>query len=279
MSQINDNVRKVAYCGTLGSFSREAARRIFPSAELIPCGTFVEAYEMAEKGNVDRAVLPIENSYAGEVASVTDLLYHGTLFVQDVFDMKVVQNLIGIRGSDPTLVRKVMSHQQALSQCAEYIAKRHYEEIVSENTAFAAKFVSERQDASLAAIASKECADLYGLDILEEDIATGEGNATRFAVLGDTPAPRREGENCILMFAVNDESGALVAALQVLANKGHNLKSLRSRPMKEKPWQYYFYIEAEGSIRGCARDALLSEMEKTCSMIKEIGHYLPEQHI
>ena len=270
---------KVAYCGTLGSFSREAARRIFPDAELIPCETFAQAYELTEAGKTDHTVLPIENSYAGEVATVTDLLYHGTLFVQDVFDMKVVQNLVGIKGATVESVRAVTSHPQALSQCAEYIAKRHYTEIPSENTAFAAKFVAEKGDPALAAIASKECAEIYGLTILEADIATGDENATRFAVLGEYPAPHRANENCILMFAVNDRSGALVAALQVLAAHGHNLKSLRSRPLKEKPWQYYFYIEAEGALRGMAKDSLFAEMEKSCSMIKEVGHFLPEQHI
>ena len=270
---------KVAYCGTLGSFSREAARRIFPDAELIPCETFAEAYEMTESGKTEHTVLPIENSYAGEVATVTDLLYRGTLFVQDVYDMKVVQNLVGIEGATLSEIKTVTSHPQALSQCVEYIAKRHFAELPSENTAFAAKFVAEKGDPTLAAIASKECADIYGLDIIEADIATGEENATRFAVLGDYPAPPRKGENCILMFAVNDRSGALVAALQVLAARGHNLKVLRSRPLKEKPWQYYFYIEAEGALRGAAKDSLIAEMEKSCSMIKEVGHYLPEEHI
>jgi len=275
----NNETLKVAYCGTLGSFSREAARRIFPDAELIPCESFTEAYSMTECDKTDRTVLPIENSYAGEVATVTDLLYHGSLFVQDVYDMKVVQNLVGIKGATLADVRTVTSHPQALSQCAEYLAKRHFAEIPSENTAFAAKFVAEKGDPTLAAIASKECADIYGLAILDADIATGNGNATRFAVLGEYPAPHRANENCILMFAVNDRSGALVAALQVLAARGHNLKTLRSRPLKDKPWQYYFYIETEGALRGTAKDNLFAEMESSCSMIKEVGHFLPEQHI
>ncbi|MBP5404812.1 MAG: bifunctional chorismate mutase/prephenate dehydratase [Clostridia bacterium] len=270
---------KIAYCGTLGSFSREAARRLFPNAELIPCESFEAAYRLTEKGDADHSVLPIENSYAGEVAPVIDLLYRGSLTLSEVRDMKVVQNLIGMKGASPADIRTVTSHPQALSQCAEYIAARRYAEIPSENTAFAAKFVAEKGDASLAAIASRECAEIYGLEVLEEDIATGESNATRFAVLGKKSAPARNGENFLLMFAVNDLSGALAAALKVLADHGYNLKALRSRPLKEKPWQYYFYVEAEGELRGDAKRALFADLEKLCATIKEVGHFLPEQHI
>jgi len=270
---------KVAYCGTLGSFGREAAKRIFPTAELVACETFAEAYAKTERGECDRTVLPIENSYAGEVAAVTDLMFRGTLTVRDVFDMKVVQNLVGIKGAKVSDIRAVTSHPQALSQCAEYIAQRHFTEIASENTAFAAKAVADKKDITLAAIASKECAEIYGLDVIEADISSSAENATRFAVFAKDPAPARTGENFILLFAVNDLSGALAAALKVLADHDYNLKALRSRPLKDKPWQYYFYVEAEGELRGKEKEALFSDLSPLCSTVKETGHFVPNQSI
>ena len=273
---MQDKKAIVAYCGTEGSFSELAAKRVFPDKSLLPCGTFAEAYSLAATDQARFALLPIENSYAGEVAATMDLLYRGELFVTDLYGMRVVQNLVGVKGATKEGIRTVISHPQALAQCAEYIAEHHYREVTTENTAFAAKTVAEKRATEIAAIASKECAEFYGLSVLDEDIAESHENATRFAVFSATPAEKRENDRLILVFTVSDRSGALLEALKIIADYGYNMKSLHSRPLKDKPWQYYFYVEAEGAG---AEAALLCDLKDCCTTAKIAGRFLPDQPI
>ena len=267
---------KVSYCGTRGSFSEQAARGLFPQAELFACFSFRDAYDAAAAGNVDYALLPIENSYAGEVSSTMDLLYHGRLYVTGVYEMKVVQNLVGVKGAKLEKIKTVISHPQALQQCAEYIAAHRFAEIAAENTAFAAKQVADLASEETAAIASKACADLYGLKILAEDIAESKENTTRFALLSSVVPNKREGERIILLFSVKDRSGALLEALKILAAYGYNMKSLHSRPRKDQAWQYYFYVEAEGNGE---EEKLLSDLKECCTDVKIAGRYLPDKKV
>ena len=274
--QDKKNEMTVSYCGTRGSFSEIAASKLFPSGELIPCASFREAYDLVTTGKAERALLPIENSYAGEVAATVDLLYRGRLFVSDLYEMKIEQNLIGIKGTTLADVKKVISHPQALAQCAEYIAAHKYAEIVSENTAFAAKTVADTGSKELAAIASRACAKLYGLEVIAADIEESRENTTRFALFSTGATTKREGEHLILLFAVGDRSGALAEALSIIARYGYNMKSLHSRPLKDRPWQYYFYVEAEGN--GSEED-LLDELKKCCEDAKIAGRFLPDKQI
>ena len=263
---------KIAYCGTQGSFSEIAAGKLFPKGKLLPCPSFQAAYDLVIKGDAQAALLPIENSYAGEVAATVDLLYRGSLKVKDVYEMKIEQNLVGVKGASLEDVNTVVSHPQALAQCAEYIAAHKFSEIVSENTAFAAKAVADKGAKNLAAIASRACAELYGLEVIAENIAESRENTTRFALFTQGEGEKREGEHLILLFAVGDRSGALAEALQIIARYGYNMKSLHSRPLKDRPWQYYFYVEAEGDG---SEDALLNGLKDCCADVKIAGRFLP----
>ncbi len=267
-----DNQIKVTYCGTQGSFSEIAAEKLFPKGELIACPSFKEAYDLVTRGEADAALLPIENSYAGEVAATVDLLYRGSLAVKDVYQMKIEQNLVGVKGATLADVTTVVSHPQALAQCAEYIAAHRFAEVVSENTAFAAKAVADKGSKNLAAIASRACAELYGLHVLAADIAESRENTTRFALFTRAAGEKRVGEHLILLFAVGDRSGALAEALSIIARYGYNMKSLHSRPLKDRPWQYYFYVEAEGYG---AESALLHGLKDCCADAKIAGRFLP----
>ena len=266
----------VAYCGTRGSFGEIAASKLFPNGKLLPCATFKEAYELARSGEAESALLPIENSYAGEVAATLELLYRGDLLVSDLYEMKIEQNLVGVKGTSLDDVKTVISHPQALAQCAEYIAAHKFGEVVSENTAFAAKTVADKGSKALAAIASRACADLYDLEVIAADIAESRENTTRFALFSPRPAEKREGEHVILLFAVGDRSGALAEALSIIARYGYNMKSLHSRPLKDRPWQYYFYVEAEGDGE---EDALINGLKNCCDDIKIAGRFIPGKEI
>ena len=262
----------VAYCGTQGSFSEIATSKLFPKGKLVPCSSFQAAYDLVASGKADQALLPIENSYAGEVAATVDLLYRGNLLVRDLYEMKIEQNLVGVNGATLEDVTTVISHPQALAQCAEYIAAHNFSEVVSENTAFAAKAVADKGTKSLAAIASRACAEIYGLTVITADIAESRENTTRFALFTRAEGQTRPGEHLILLFAVGDRSGALADALSIIARYGYNMKSLHSRPLKDRPWQYYFYVEAEGHGEEAA---LLESLKNCCADAKIAGRFLP----
>jgi len=275
---------KIAYSGIEGAFANIAARRIFPGEELVSFADFRSAYEAVEKGDCDYAVLPIENSYAGEVGQVTDLMFQGSLFVNGVYTLKVMQNLLGVKGASVESIRKVISHPQALEQSSDFIAAHGYSCEEAVNTARAAKQVAELGDASLAAIASEETAALYGLEVLVKGINGYQDNSTRFAILSKKEDERvsvkasdgseeKADSTVILMFAVKNEAGALVKVLNKLGEFGYNMSVIHSRPLKGLAWTYYFYIEAEGEFGTSAYRQMLLEMEYRCSKLKVLGRF------
>ena len=145
---------RVAYCGTKGAFAHIAAKRMYPDAEYIAFSNFQDAYDATQKGDCDCSVLPLENSYAGEVGEVMDLIFSGDLHVNQVVDVAIAHNLIAKEGAQIEDIKIVVSHPQALAQCEEYIKKHGFETRAYSNTALAAKYVAEAQDASVAALAS-----------------------------------------------------------------------------------------------------------------------------
>lgn len=271
----------IAYSGVEGAFAQTAAKRIFPDGQTVPYNGFEEAYNAVSSGECDCAVLPIENSFAGEVGQVTDLIFKGDLYINGVYDLPVGQNLLGLSGATVKDIKRVISHPQALSQCADYIKKHGFEQVQEINTAVAAKAVSDGGDLCTAAIAGAEAAALYGLEILDHDINTGAGNTTRFAVLSRL-CRKFEGEGgraFFLMFTVNHVAGALAEAIGIIAKHGFNMKALRSRPMGEPAWQYYFFVEAEGDKDSPECAAMLSELKAHCDRLKVVGGYTSEKSL
>lgn len=269
---------RIAYSGVEGAFAYIAAQRIFPDATLVSYPGFEDAYKAVENGECDSVVLPIENSYAGEVAQVADLMYGGSLYVSGIYDLQIVHNLLGLPEAKIEDIKSVTSHPQALSQCSKYIKKKGYTAIEATNTAIAAQRVAESGDKTLAAIASKETAKLYNLKVLDHHINTSHSNTTRFAVFSKSENQNISGDdvNFILLFTVNNEAGALAKAISIIGKYGFNMKALRSRPIKEVNWQYYFYVEAEGDISGKIGEIMLAELSEYCDAIKVAGKYKNE---
>ncbi len=189
--------KKIAYSGIEGAFAHVAARRLFPDEIHVSFGDFRDAYEAVVKGDCDAAVLPIENSYAGEVKAVRQLIDEGELYVNAEYELPIVQNLLGVRGSRISDIKKVISHQKALEQCDEYIKKRGYSVIPAANTAIAAREVTRMRDMSVAAIASVETAAIYGLKVLEEKINERDDNKTRFVVVSREKEMKTDGNSVL----------------------------------------------------------------------------------
>ncbi len=270
---------KVAYSGTEGAFAHIATKKLFPNATYIAYPSFNAAYESVESGECDAAVLPVENSRNGEVGAVTDLMFSGNLFVNSMLDLAVSQDLLVLPGTQKSEIKKVISHQQALGQCAEYIRANGWKTEEYPNTALAAKLVSEMQDRSVAAIASAEASDIFGLEVLEKNINESRSNTTRFAAFTrarSTDRTKKMGDHFILLFTVKNEAGALARAIDVIGRCGFNMRTLRSRPMKELLWQYYFYVEAEGNVNATAGRIMMEELSMFCDRLKLVGSYTKE---
>jgi len=272
---------KVSYCGAPGAFAYIAAHKLFPDAELVGYPVFEDAYQACEQGLSDVCVLPVENSFAGDVGMVMDLIYSGPLSVNRMVDVEIVQNLIAVKGATMSDVRTVVSHPQALAQCAAFIRNNCLGQTEYPNTAIAAKYVAEKADKSIAAIASKETADLYGLDVLESHINTGSVNTTRFAALSalkNAPAaPGKKDGQFLLLFTVPNEAGALAKVLNIIGAHGFNMRNLRSRPQKNLSWSYYFFAELEGNVWSEDGQDLLRQLGTLCRDLKLAGTYSAEE--
>ena len=217
-------------------------------------------------------MVPFENSHAGDVSAVLDLCYkHTELWVVQVYDLPVRQNLLVLPGASLTGIRHVYSHQQAISQSETFLKQMRLPCTAMDNTAMAAKFVAESGDRSKAAIASRETAALYGLEVLVPDINTDGDNTTRFIVISREKPTR--GNRFSLLFTVDNKPGKLAAVIQKIGASGFNMESIKSRPMPHMPFEYYFYAELVGDPAGAESEALLRELDRTCRTVRMLGVY------
>ena len=268
---------RVAFSGVEGAFANIAANKVFPDAVAVPYGDFRAAYNSVAGGECDCVILPIENSYNGDVGQVMDLAFFGSLYINGIYDIGIVQNLLVNKGAVMDDIKTVISHPQALGQCAEYIKRHGFETIEAVTTAVAAKMVAESGRKDIAAIASEEAAEKFGLQKIEAHINESNVNTTRFAVFSRTlKTPSATDNNFILLFTVTNEAGSLGKAISIIGDNGFNLKALKSRPTKELVWSYYFFAEGEGNINSMQGKKMLSELKTKCSEIKVIGSYEKE---
>ncbi len=268
---------RVAYSGVEGAFANIAACRIFPDGTAVAHADFKSAYDAVTNGSCDCAVLPIENSYNGDVGQVMDLAFFGSLYINGIYDITVIQNLLAVKGTTIEQIKEVISHPQALGQCASFIHKLGLNEIQAVNTAVAAKQVAESGRHDIAAIASEEAAEKYGLITLRAHINEGENNTTRFAVFSRTPKePSATDGRFILLFTVKNTAGALGKAMAVIGAHGFNLRALKSRPARDLIWSYYFYAEGEGNINSEEGNAMLQELKGCCDTVRIVGNFEKE---
>lgn len=272
-SRLLDGMR-VAYSGVNGAFGYIAAQRIFPEASLVSYPDFLAAYEAIEAGECDCAVLPMENSYAGDVTQVVDRAFEGSLYINGIYDLEIVHNLLAVPGTKMEQIKEVISHPQALSQCANYLREKGFKTIAATNTAVAACRVAEAGRHDLAAVASAETARLYGLQVMEKHINESSSNTTRFAVFSRVEnKPTGEENRFIMFFTVKNEAGSLGKAVSVIGENGFNLRCLKSRPTKNVNWEYYFYVEGEGALNSAQGKKMLSELKENCSLLKIAGAF------
>ena len=261
-----------AYQGVEGAWSHIALRQLFPFAKAQAYSTWNEVVEAVERGDAYCGVLPFENSNAGDVSAVLDLLYaHPGLKVARMCDLPIRQDLLALPGAQLSEIKTVISHQQALAQSGPFLKLHHFATKAWGNTADAARYVAEQGDQTLAAIASAETAKLYGLQILAEGVNEDGDNTTRFIVLSrEKPTG---GNRFSLLFTVDNKPGKLGEVIQIIGASGFNMESIKSRPMPHVPFEYYFYVELVGAPTADETGALLQQLDRTCRTVRLLGVY------
>ena len=273
----------VVYQGTEGAFSHLACQHHF-DARRGEAGapvyqgyeTFRQVVEAVEEGGADYALLPIENTTAGSINEVYDLLAEKKLWLVGEEVLKVEHCLLALRKVPLSHVRRIASHPQAIAQCSRFLARLPQARVESYgDTAMAARRLVEERDLSAAAIASEEAARLYGLEIVAREIANQEGNYTRFVAVAREPVRPDLRIPCktSLAFVTLHEQGALARCLDVLAAHGLNLTKLESRPLYGSAWKYQFYADFEGNVADPTVDRALSELEGRTRQLRVLGSY------
>ena len=265
---------KVAFQGELGAYSENAVYSFFgQSAEVKPCKNFDGVFESVKTGNVNYGVVPIENSIEGSVNRTYDLFLEYDLKVCGEIIIRISHCLIAHKGSKISQIKTVYSHPQALAQCRTFIEQHKLKAISTFDTAGSVKMIKEENLMDAAAIASERAAQIYDMTILAKEIEDIKNNSTRFFVLDKKDSPYSGEDKTSIIFAAKSIPGALYHVLKEFADRNINLTKIESRPTKQTPWEYHFYLDFEGHrTETKCRDALESIKDKTV-FVKLLGSY------
>ncbi|HYW36200.1 MAG TPA: prephenate dehydratase [Balneolaceae bacterium] len=270
----------VAYQGTDGAFSHQAAFHHFEERydklDCVGFDTFEQAARAVEEGELDYAILPIENTTAGSINETYDILGDGKLHIVGEEVLRIIHCLVALQQVPLDRIKRIISHPQALAQCSHFLSGLHGCKIESYvDTAMAAKKVVEDDDLSQAAIAGSYAAQLYGLEILKRDIANQSENFTRFVIVSRseiTVDPQIPCKTSLVM-TTSHEKGSLISCLRVLEDHGINMSKLESRPKPNEPWKYLFYLDIEANIDDPEVSTALSELRSKADSLTVLGCY------
>ncbi|KQQ73334.1 prephenate dehydratase [Rhizobium sp. Leaf321] len=275
---MNASTNRISFQGEFGANSDMASRDMFPDMEPLPCPTFEDAFQALENGDSDLAMIPIENTIAGRVADIHYLLPESRLHIVGEYFMPIRFQLMVLPGVEREEIRTVHSHIHALGQCRKIIRANGWKAVVAGDTAGAAKLVSEKGDRSMAALAPRLAASLYGLDILAENVEDTENNVTRFVVLSrdEKWVQRNEADDVIVttfVFNVRNIPAALYKAMGGFATNGINMTKLESYQLGGKFVATQFYADIEGHPDDAPVRRALEELRFFSEKVRILGTY------
>ncbi len=264
----------VAFQGEVGAYSEEAAVSFFGSGvQVKPYESFERVFRAVEQGEAQFGITPAENSLEGSISKSYDLLLDSSLKVCGEIELKISHCLIANPGVTLASLRKIYSHPQALGQCQAFIKHLKCELIPTYDTAGSVKMIKEKGITDGAAIASARAAEIYNMDIINCGIEDNPHNFTRFFVLAKQDAPPSDNDKTSVVFAVKHKPGALFQFLEKLADNKINMTKLESRPTRQKPWDYNFYMDIDGHRKDEAFQQALKQLEDYAIFIKVLGSY------
>lgn len=260
---------KVAIQGEAGSFSHEAAKRMLPGCAAVPCARSRDVFDLLDRGSVQAAVIPIENSLVGSVTEHFDLLLAHRTFIQREFRLRIVHNLIAAQGTARSDIRQVYSHPVALDQCRDFFRRNpSMEPVPFYDTAGSVKHVIDTGKTEAAAIAGRQAAAVYKGKLLAGD----KQNFTRFFLIQKSRRVLPRANKTSIAFVVKNVPGALCRALGAFAANGIDLVKIESRPIRGKRWQYSFFADLKCGKTSAAQKAL-RDLAKVAETVRILGIY------
>ena len=287
-SQVYDTIRKaldntpdlfpqratVACQGIEGAYSQIACDSIFKSPTILYFNTFEHVFKAVESGMCQYGVLPIENSTAGSVNAIYDLMTRHNFSIVRSARLKVSHNLLGKYGVKKEDIKEVYSHQQAISQCADYLAGlKDVKVTVVENTAMAARMVAQSDRTDVAALSSRFCAEEYGLNLLDTNVQDQDNNYTRFICISKNPEIYPGADRTSLMMTLPHKPGSLYNVLSKFYSLGINLRKLESRPLPDREFEFMFYFDLECSVYAPEMERLFRDLEEESEQFRYLGTY------
>lgn len=264
---------KVGYQGIKGANGHEATLKLFPNGNAVNYKTFADVFEAVDRGEVTYGVLPVENSTAGSVSAVYDLVLKHRFYIVGALDLPIDYCLAGLKQSEFSDIEKVWSHPQSISQCANYIAKYNFEATPFANTAVAARDVADEKRLNVAAICSYKAVEEYGLKILDNHLQDDKGNTTRFIVISKTLCIPENANKISLCFSLPHVTGSLYGLLCRFNSLGLNLTKIESRPRKGRDFEYLFYLDFSGNVHSDNVIDLISQLSEEMPEFSFLGNY------
>ncbi|WP_246019709.1 bifunctional chorismate mutase/prephenate dehydratase [Bacilliculturomica massiliensis] len=264
----------VACQGVEGAYSQIACDKLFPMANIMYFKNFEAVFNAVEKGLCDFGILPIENSSNGSVSEVYDLMRHYQFHIVKGIKLCVAHELLAKPGTKLSDIKKIVSHEQAIGQCSEFLKGLADVEIIPcENTAMAAEYVASAEEDGVAAISSHNCAELYGLSCVSDKIQNNANNYTRFICISKGLAIYPGADRISLMLSASHQPGALYNIIAKFAVLGLNLTKLESRPIVGKDFEFQFYFDFDASVNAPEVINLLSDISQSDDTFMFLGNY------
>ncbi len=284
INNINFNNSKVGYTGVQGSYANEVMINLLEN--YIPENDEGKNYEYfnfkshedlvtaVSNGDVDYAVIPVENTITGEVRDTVDLINEKDVYIVGEIKHKIEHKLLGLENTTIDKIEKVFSHEQALLQCSKFLNNHeNIEQIAMSNTAVSAKFIKSEGNEAYACIAGKKAQEIYGLKILLENISNITENYTRFIILSNKMIVQDNADKVSIITSTSNEVGSLFKLLEIFSMNDLNMTSIKSRPIINKPWEYYFYIDFDGNLKDERVKDVLEKIRNNTSYLKVLGNY------
>ena len=265
---------RVVFQGAEGAYSQAAMMKFFGNEiNSFHVDSFRDAMSAIDEGSADFAVLPIENSTAGIVSEIYDLLQEYENYIVGEQIIKIEHCLLGVPGADISQIKRVYSHPQSLMQSARYLGNHDWQQISMQNNAFAAQKVATEKDPSQAAIAGEQAAEVYGLKVLQKGINDSGNNSTRFIIVTNQKIFRKDASKISICFELPHESGSLYHMLSHFIYNNLNMTKIESRPIEDRTWEYRFFIDFDGNLADSAVKNALRGLRDEARNMKILGNY------
>ncbi len=265
---------RVVFQGAEGAYSQAAMMKYFgDKVNSFHVDSFRDAMGAIEEGSADFAVLPIENSTAGIVNEIYDLLVEFENYIVGEQIIEIEHCLLGVPGSRIQDIKKVYSHPQSLMQSAKYLETKDWQQISMQNNAFAARKVAEENDMTQAAIAGEHAAGIYGLEVLEKGVNQSDTNSTRFIIVTNQKIFKKDASKISICFELPHKSGSLYHMLSHFIYNNLNMTKIESRPIEDQNWEYRFFIDFDGNLADSAVKNALRGLREEAKDMKILGNY------